>query len=546
MVQTAPIHHREGILRMRIWRRRGASAPAMLLIPAIIVAGAMALPLAYLVLRTFDAGGEAWELLARWQTLRVLGRSALLAAAVTGTAVALSVPLAWLTIRSDMPGKRVWSVLTVLPLVVPSYIGGFALVSALGPKGLAQQALEPLGVDRLPEIYGFPGAWLALTLFSYPYVLLSVRGAMAGLDPAEEEASRSLGRGSRETFFRVTLPQLRPAIGAGGLLVALYTLSDFGAVSLLRFNSFTRVIYLQYEGSFDRTLAAVLALVLVALGIGLVAWEQQLRGRARYYSVGSGTARRAPVAHLGGWRWPAFALTALLVLVALGIPASVLLYWLAQGLAHHVEIGFVGTAAAHAVYAAGLAAGAAVLAALPVAILAVRFPRRHVRVLEAAAYVGFAMPGIVVALALVFFGANFATPLYQTLFLLVLAYVVLFLPMAVGALRASLLQVNPAVEEAARSLGRSPLQVLATVTLPLMRSGIVVGAALVFLTAMKELPATLLLSPLGFKTLATEVWSAADIGFFSKAAVPALLLIGVSSIPVAILLWRERAPDGRG
>ncbi len=179
-------------------------------------------------------------------------------------------------------------------------------------------------------------------------------------------------------------------------------------------------------------------------------------------------------------------------------------------------------------------------AALPVAILAVRYSGRLSSLLERATYIGFALPGIVIALALVFFGANYATPLYQTLGLLIFAYVILFLPQAVGATRSRLLQISPRLEEAARSLGSTPLQTLTKITLPLVRPGILAGAALVFLTTMKELPATLLLSPIGFKTLATSIWSATSEAFFARAAVPALLLILVSSVPMAFLVIRER------
>ncbi len=522
-------------------RPRRPGVPALLTWPAMAAAAAVLLPVVYLVIRTMDAGGEAWDLLARVQTLETLMRTALLALAVTGASLVLAVPLAWLTVRTDLPGRRLWSVLTVLPLVVPSYVGAFAFISALGPKGLLQQALAgPFGVDRLPEIFGFPGAWLTLTLFTYPYLLLSIRAALWGMDPALEEASRSLGHGARSSFFRITLPHLRPAIAAGALLVALYTLSDFGAVSLLRFDSFTRIIFLQYEASFDRTLASALALVLVVFTIGLLLVEQRARGRARYHSVGAGTQRPPPVVSLGRWRWPALALCAAVVLAALGLPVSILLYWLVKGLAQGAPLGFLGGATVNALYASGLAAIVVVAAALPVSILAVRYAGRVSRLIEGITYLGFALPGIVVALALVFFGANFATPIYQTTFLLVLAYFILFLPMAVGTVKASLLQMNPGVEEAARSLGRNQLRVWASVTLPMVRPGIIVGAALVFLTVMKELPATLLLAPTGFRTLATEMWAAADEGFFAGAAVPGLLLIVVSAIPVAVLLLRER------
>jgi iron(III) transport system permease protein len=217
-----------------------------------------------------------------------------------------------------------------------------------------------------------------------------------------------------------------------------------------------------------------------------------------------------------------------------------LVYWLARGFQAGEQVGSLWSAAGNSLLASTLAAGTTLLAALPVAVLNVRFPSRASNLLERLAYAAYALPGIVVALALVFFGANYALPLYQTLPMLVLAYVILFLSQAVGALRSSLLQVNPGYEEAARGLGRRPVQVFTQITLPLIRPGLLSASGLVFLTAMKELPATLILSPFGFKTLAMAVWSAVSEAFFARAAAPALLLILASSIPMAFLILREQ------
>lgn len=516
--------------------------PALVLGPAILVTAAMLLPVGYLIWRTLGAGTEAWDLLASSSVSETLVRTVLLAAAVTGATITLGVPLAWLTVRTDLPFRRWWFVLSVLPLVIPSYVGAMLVVAALGPKGLLQQMLAgPFGVDRLPDIYGFPGALLTLSLLTYPYVLLSVRARLWMLDPALEEASRGLGHGAWKTFRRVTLPQLRPAISAGALLVALYTLSDFGAVSLLQFNSFTRVIFLQYESAFSRTLAASSSLVLVALALALLLIESRARGRAEGYRSAGGSSSRRNVIRLGRWKWPALAFAALVVAVALALPMSVLGYWVVRGAQEGEALRIAWGDVGNSLYVSTLAAGAAVLAALPVAILSIRYSSWLSSLFERVSYIGFALPGIVVALALVFFGARYASPVYQTLGLLVFAYVVLFLPVALGTLRASLQQVHPHVEEAARSLGRSRLQVFLTVTVPLVRAGIVASAAGVFLLTMKELPATLILSPIGFSTLATSTWSAASAAFFAQAAIPALVLIVVSSVPVALLTLRERA-----
>jgi iron(III) transport system permease protein len=505
-------------------------------VPSAVVAAAMLLPLAYLLVRAAGSDAQTWALLARPRTIELLVRTLGLAAAVTLAGATIGVPLAWLLVRTDLPARRFWLVAGCLPLVIPTYVVGFALVSALGPRGLLQQTLAPLGVQRLPEIYGFPGATLALTIATYPYALLAARAALERLDPSMEEAARSLGNGPWPTFWRVVAPQLRPAVAAGSLLIILYTISDFGAVSLLQYDSFTRAIYTQYQGSLDRRGAAALALALVGLTALILALEASLRGRARYHRVTPGAARAGRAVRLGRWRWPALTFCAAVIGVALVLPLGVLLYWLVVGLRQGATVQLVWGPAWNALQASGLAALAAALAALPLAVMAVRYPGLLTALIERTAYAGYALPGIVIALALVFFGANYARPLYQTLWLLVLAYVIRFLPQAVGATRASVLQVNPSLEEAARALGRGPVRVLASVTLPLIRPGVLAGAALVFLTAMKELPATLLLAPIGYKTLATSIWGWAAEARYAQAAAPSVLLVAVSALALAFIL----------
>ncbi len=522
-------------------RQTWTRPPAAVWLPVLLITIAMALPPVYLLLRSADASAEAWRLLLRPRTAEIALRSLSLAAAVTLASVALAVPLAWLTVRTDLPYRRVWGVLTALPLVIPSYVGGFLIISALGPKGLLQGVLQgPLGVDRLPSIYGLPGAALTLVLLSYPYVLLTVRGVMGGLNPAYEETARSLGLGPWAVMRRVTLPQLRPAVVSGGLLVGLYTLSDFGAVSLLRYETFTWAIYQQYQTSFDRSTAALLSAALVLAAILILVSEAWTRGRMAYHESAGARRPLRPVG-LGRWKWPAILFTGAVVTASLMLPAWVLGYWLVRGLHAGVAMGSIWTAAFNSVSISALAAAAAAVCSLPVAVLVVRYPGIFAKVAERMSYVGYALPGIVVALALVFFGANYARPIYQTAWLLLLAYVVMFLPAALGASRASLLRVGPRLEEAARSLGHGPLRTFLNVTAPLMLPGVLSGAALVFLLTMKELPATLILGPLDFKTLSTQVWSASSEAFFAQAAVPALLLILLSAVPLGYLMLRDRA-----
>ncbi len=514
--------------------------PLFLWLTALTVALLALLPLGYLIVRASGAGyDKVINILLRSRTHQIFFGSAGLALSVTLISIVIGVTLAWLTVRTDLPGRKFWSVVTILPLVIPSYVGAFTLVSALGPKGLLQSWLEPLGVDRLPSIYGFPGAVLALTLFTYPYIQLSVRAALHGLDPSLEEAARSLGRSPLKVFWEITLPHLRPSILAGALLVALYSLSDFGAVSLLRFDSFTRAIYMQYSASFDRSVAAVLALLLVALTLVILIFEHRMRGKARYYRSSSGTVRPSRPIKLGKWRWPALAFCSFITLLALALPLTVIGYWLIRGVNAGEAFNLRFDVVSNSVLASGSAGIAAILAAIPVVVLSIRFPGRLSRWLERSTYVGYALPGVVIALSLVFFGANYALFLYQTIFLLIFAYVVRFLPQAIGSTRASLLQVSPRLEEASRNLGRTPWQTLTAITIPMIRPGLVTGLALVFLTAMKELPATLLLGPTGFSTMATHIWGTTEEAFFAQASVPALLLVMVSAVAVWLILSQE-------
>jgi iron(III) transport system permease protein len=524
-------------------RRARRRPPLLLAAAACTVVALVCLPLAYLVLRVVQGGADAWSVLGRHRILELVGQTALLVVLVTAVALVLGVSLAWLVTRTDLPGRRFWAVAAGLPLVIPSYVAALILLAAFGPRGFLQQILEgPFGVERVPEIYGLWGAVLALTISTYPYVYLLAVASFRELDPALEEASRSLGRSRAQTFRRVTLPVLRPSLGAGALLVALYTLSDFGAVSLMQYSSLTRAIFLQYRSLFDRTPAAVLSLVLVLLTVVVLLLEAYSRGRARYHRPSPGAARAAQRVRLGGWRWPALAYCAGVVGFALALPLAVIGYWLERALSLDRDLGGVWGPALSSVLVSALAAGAAVAAALPVALLATRYRSGWTRTLERLAYSSNALPGIVIALSLVFFAANYAGFAYQTLALLVFAYVVRFFPQAVAGSHTALLRVDPHLEEAARGLGRSPRRAFATVTAPLVAPGLLAGAALVFLSTMKELPATLLLAPIGFETLATEVWTATTVAAYSRAALPALLLV-LFSAPFVYLLTIRRRPE---
>jgi iron(III) transport system permease protein len=417
----------------------------LLLISLLIIAGLMLLPPIYLLIRSIGAGNEAIALLLRPRTAVAVGQTLILAASVTLAAAALALPLAWLTACTDLHGGRFWTVAAALPLVLPSFVIAYLTVSIYGPGGLAQQLLAPvIGLQRLPSIYGFPGAFLVLTLLTYPFTFLTTRSALKRMDASLSEAARGLGLSPMQVFLRVTITHLRPAIVAGSLLVALYVLRDFGAVATMHYNTFTRLIYVQYQSMLDRSVAATSGMLLVLLTAIVVYLDMRTRSKAKYGHRSVGTARRPKHIRLGYWQWPALFFVASIVTIALIIPAAGLLYWLVQGITNGQSLSNISNMwlpTWNSISVSLIAAGITVLAALPIAYASVRRPGKLSRLAERLSYAGFALPGIVIALAFVFFGVTFARSLYQSLFMLLVAYLILFIPQSVGPMRASLLQI---------------------------------------------------------------------------------------------------------
>lgn len=523
------LHHLPSTLRSRWY----------LVPPVALVVAGVVVPLAYLVLRAFEADAATLAgLVLRERNLRLFGNTVALAGGVLALTTALALPLAWLVTRTDLVARRFFTLLGVLPLAVPGYVMAYALLGATGPAG----TLADLFGLVLPRPSGYTGALLALSLGTFPYLFLNLRAGLLGLDPGLEESARSLGVGGRAVLWRVVLPQLRPAYFAGALLIALHVLGDFGVVSLMRFETFSYAIYLQYSASYDRVYAAWLALMLLALTAALLVLEARLLQGRRFHRAGTGLARRSAAKRLGAAQLPAALFAGGVGFASVGLPVLTTLYWLGRG-TERSAWGDLLAALWDSCRAAFPAALLAVALALPVAYLSVRRPSAPTRALERIAYLGYATPPLAFALALVFFSLRAMPALYQTLTLLVGAYALHFLAEALGPVRSALYQAPPRVEEAARALGRSPLRAFFEATFPLLRRGLVVSTAFVFLSALKELPITFLLSPLGFRTLAMGVWGAAGEALYSVAAPYALVLIGSSTVLVGLLLAEREQPD---
>lgn len=529
---------------------RNLSISPRLLIAAGLVALFVAIPLVYIFVRAIGAEPEAWQRLLQTRIWKLLGNTLLLVVAVTSGALLTGVSMAWLTERTDLPGRKILRWMLAMPLAVPAYIGGIVHLALLRPRGgIIPQFLENLFGQPVPtpSPIGFWGAAFILTLFTFPYVYLLSGAAFRSLHASLEEASRILGRTPIQTLFQVTLPALRPGLLAGALLVALDILAEYGTVALLRFETFSSAIFVQLSGRYDRSSASVLSGILVALAIAFLWGELRLQGRARFTQMESNW-RPAPPMLLGKWRIPAFLIVLGVVSASLLVPFTVLSMWSVQAFLDPETMstlfrtgsqGF-GSYVWNSLWSSGMAAVIAVTLSLPVALLSVRYPNRFSKFISRFCQVGYAIPGVVIALSLVLLVNRTLPFLYATPFVVVIAYVLRHMPQAVRASESALNQLSPSLEEASRTLGRTSLQTLIQVTLPLILPGLLAGGALVFLTSLKELPATLLLRPAGFDTLAVRVWVWAGEGFYYQTAPAALLLVLASALPLSFLLRREQ------
>jgi iron(III) transport system permease protein len=506
------------------------------LLPALVAGIGTAVPIVYLVLRAFDSDlATVQQLVLRQRNLHLLVNTVALTGGVLVLTSLMAVPLAWLAVRSDLRFRRALTWFAVIPLAIPGYVVAYALIGLGGHNGLMAQVFDV----TIARPRGYWGAAIALSLYTFPYLFLNLRSALLGLDPSLEESARSLGLGGREVLRRVVLPQLRPALLAGWLVIALYVLGDFGVVALMRYEAFSYAIYLQYSAAFDRVYAAWLSLMLLALTLGIVATEARLLGNRRYARVGSGAQRVVVVTRLGRAAPLAYAFVAVVLLASLGLPATVLGYWLWQAPPDLSAWRAVGSAFTRSASVAAPTALLAAAVAMPVAYMSARVRARAGRAIERLAYLGYAIPPVSLALAMVFFALRSAPWLYQTLPLLVAAYLVSFLALAIGPIRSALLQVPVRLEEAARSLGRQRFTAFFHVVFPIIRRPVVAATALVLLVTMKELPITFLLGPTGFTTLSVSVFSRTSEAMMAEAAPYAFAIVLFSSLFVGLLISYE-------
>jgi iron(III) transport system permease protein len=521
-LQSVTLHAAPRLVRARQTRMPWIAVTAVLISLIALV------PLGFVVWMAVQAGWDTVvALVFRPRVGELLVNTALLVVVTVPLCVTLAVALAWLTERSDLPGARTWAWLAVAPLAVPAFVHSYAWISLV------------------PGLKGLSGGVLVSVLAYFPFLYLPVAAAMRRLDPGMEDTAASMGLAPWGVFFRVVLPQLRLAIWGGSLLIALHLLAEYGLFVMIRFDTFTTAIVDQFQSTYNGPAANMLAGVLVLCCFVLLGLESGTRGRERYARVGSGSSRQPQPRRLGRFKALCLLLPTVTAALSLGVPLITLARWLVAGGVSVWQLTNFGPALGQTLMLALAGAMLTIVVAVPMAWLSIRAPGRLQRVLEGGNYLTGALPGIVVALALVTITVRVALPIYQTVVTVLLAYMLMFLPRALINLRAGIAQAPVELEQVARSLGRSPAQALWQVTLRLAAPSAASGMAMVFLAITNELTATLLLSPNGTQTLATAFWSHTSEIDYAGAAPYALIMV-LLSLPLTWLLYiQSRRSAGR-
>jgi len=503
----------------------------------LLIVSLAAIPLFFVIHSSLQLSVERWFSLWTSRLPGLIWNTLTLAVLVAVGAFVLGVSSAWLIVRREFAGRRLAIWLLVLPLTIPTYVFAHIYTILLEPTGwLGRLWIALFGEAGLPDLYNVFGVGFVLSLAGFSYVFLLVRDALSRTHQNLEDAARIQGASPTRVFWRINLPMLRPAIAAGLALVVLHVLSDFGAVSMLRYQTFTLSIYLQMNGRFDYQAAAGLSLILVSLSMTFLVVERFFRKRQRYYS--SAQSRKVEPRPAGFteqmliWAW-----LGLITLFAFVLPLAWMLVWSWQAwIKDMIDIAFWGYVG-NSLLISFMAASLAMLAGLPVALYHARRRDFLSNACIQFSSIGFVLPGPVIALGILAFVLAAVPNIYGGMLVLVLAMVIRFLPLAVQSLESTVQQLTPSVEQAGRSLGAGPLQNLWRVMLPMMRGGLISAWVLVFIDTLKELPATLLLRPTGFDTLPVRIWIEASEEMLELAA-PAALMLVMGTLPVLWFLMR--------
>ena len=512
--------------------------PKALIITNFIILITFLLPTFYLIWRFLTFTRSYVSFFRSWNVFDLLLNTMLLFIFVVISSLILGLLISIILVRFNIPGSKILFTLSVLPLVIPSYIGALTYVSAFSPKGLFVQLFSSFGINEIAGIDGFFGSWLVLTLFTYPYVVLICSSALRNLDSTVEDAARSLGKNRFNVYTQVVIPRLKKPIIFSGLLVGLYVISDFGAVSLMRYSTLTKAIYSYYEFNINGDPVIFYSSILIVLAL-LISFIKRGSEEARSAKV-SGTPKISEKTNLSPRsKVLIYTFLSLVIFSGLILPISVLSYWLIRGLSAGNSVRAVFGGVVGSLSVSLLAALFSVIVSTPIIIMVSQYRSKFGNVLERIMLALYGLPHISVGVAILFITIKIFPSIYQSFTALIISYLIVFLPQAIGAGQASMEQVKSNYLDASAGLGMSKLKSFYRITLPLIYRGLFAGGALVFLSTMKELPQTLLLRPTGLNTMAIDIWSYASEGLFTQAAFSSFILLAISAIPTYILSTRN-------
>lgn len=513
---------------------------------SIGIAAVVAIPIAFTLFSAITVDMELWKRLYDTRLKVILPNTIKLLFSVGMLTLLIGVTTAWIVTRYDFRGKNIWEWVLILPLAVPGYVLAYAYASIMAPGGLAQNIWSSFfgDISKMPSLYSFWGVSLILSLVNYPYVYLLTRASLLNQNVKYHEAARVMGVSKIKRLWSINIRMAYPAIIAGLALALMEVMADFGTVALLRYPTFTEAIYRQMTARFDPSGAAALAFVLVAITFLLMNLERHFRGR-RSFEQTKGSFRSQLPKRLN--LRASLAVTALMLIIisfAFFIPFAMLISMAFDAISKGgLDSRFIRFTS-NTILVSALGATAASILAVPAAYLHARRPNALNRAVYYMSSLGYSLPGPVIAVGILLTVAMFFNWLYGSLLLLLMAYVVRFMPISLQSQDSSISLISKSMDDAAKTLGAGTWRTFKDILLPLMRRGILAGWVVVFVDCMKELPATMMLRPLAFDTLAVRVWVEASESLWEMAALPSLLIVIAGVIPLIIIIKKMGVRNG--
>jgi iron(III) transport system permease protein len=507
-------------------------------ISSLILSFFLILPLLYLLFKITFEFNLFFDFIFNTTILKLSLNTVSLIILVVTFSILISLPLAFLNVRTNLPFSKYLTSISVLPIALPSYVMATTQIEIWSKNGWVHNFFKMFfDMNSFPSFYGLPGSVFVLSLITYPYVYIGLSAMFRRFDYQMIDASRTLGDSPFATARKVVFPLVKPTVIAGSLLVSLYVLSDFGAVSLLRYNTFTIAIFNRMYNSISNYGVLEISLLAVLFCFIILTIETKTKNEARHFS--NSNLSDLKKIDLGAWKWVIFPISLIPLIFGFILPVSVLIYWLIIGFGENMGFIDVIQPTLNTLFISSVSAVFITIVCIPLLITI----RKNIKIfsflIDKVSYIGLSLPGVIVSMSLVFFCINYFDYIYQTFIVLVLGYFISFLPAALGPIKSSMTQIDPKLEDASFTLGASKIKTYYNVIVKLSSPGFIYGGVLVFILCLKELPVTLILSPIGFQTLATEIWSSASEAFFVKTALASIILVVIAGIPSYIFMSND-------